>query len=183
MNPGDSQAIPSSPGSGGRAQAERGYGLVTSGRLLWRGLAQRQQGTGPRSHRSFHSSCGRPPPSVRSRPDLQQGGCSAHVAQGLGGNPTPPLPPPPLPAPGRRRPGAEKSPPPPARRKELGLSLLHPPPQEFHPLAAPPRRPPGLRTPSRQGRGPSGEGSGRSSPRTGSGGTVRSERRRSQVGG
>lgn len=148
---------------------------------------QRGRGTGPRSHRSLDPSCRRPPthPAWPKRPRIpRQGGSSAHVAQGPGGNPTSPLPPITQSEGGAvRTQGSAPLHQCPARPQPL---VLRHPPQEFNPLPAegrardPHSRPAGTR---RRRSGRRGEGQDPSSPSIPSQRAVRSEGQSGQVGG
>jgi hypothetical protein len=93
--------------------------------------AQRRQGTGPRSHRSFHSSCGRPPPMERSILVSGRAAAAPTWPKARAGIRLPLFPP--LPAPGRRRPDAEKLPPPPVRSKTSAFRVCTPHPRNFTP--------------------------------------------------
>lgn len=84
-------------------------------------------GDRPKVTQEFPLQLWAPPAYGAIHPSLRQSSCSAHVAQGPGGNPTPPLFSP-LPAPGRRRPDAEKRPPPPVRSKTSAFCACTPTP-------------------------------------------------------
>lgn len=88
--------------------------------------AQRRQGTGPRSHRSFHSSCGRPQPMARSILVPGRATAAPTWPKARAGIRLPLFPP--SPAPGRRRPDAEKRPPPPVRSKTSAFRACTPTP-------------------------------------------------------
>lgn len=137
-------------------------------------------GDRPKVTQEFPLQLWAPPAYGAIHPSLRQSGCGAHVAQGPGGNPTPPFPP--VTSPGAAPSGRREAPPSARAPQDLGLSRLHPHPRNSTPLAAPPRRTLGPADRADRVEEPGG-GVRSPRPRTRSRGAVRSERRRSQVGG
>lgn len=137
-------------------------------------------GDRPKVTQEFPLQLWAPPTYGAIHPSLRQSSCSAHVAQGPGGNPTPPFSPHYQPRGGAVR-TQRSAPLRPCAAKPRPFALA-PPPQEFHPLAALRRRTPGPAHPADRVEDPGG-GARAPRPRTGSHWAVRSERRRSQVGG